>query len=82
MNTLAEIETAVSIPPPPVQEELFAFLAARLGRAGRVQPLSESHGPVVTGHSIVDIAPAQVGRGLRPFSPDDDLLGEMLEGRL
>ncbi len=82
MKTLAEIEAAVSILPPPAQEELFAFLAARLGRTGRAQPLSESHEPAVTGHSVLDIAPAHVGRVLHPFSADDDLLGEMLEGRM
>ena len=82
MNTLTEIEAAVSILPPPAQEELFAFLAARLGRAGRTPPLPESHQPAVTGHSVLDIAPAHVGRVLRPLSADDDLLGEMLEGRL
>jgi len=32
-------------------------------------------------HSIVDIVPVSVGRVLRPLSADDDLLGEMLEGR-
>ena len=32
-------------------------------------------------HSILDIAPVSVGRVLRPLTADDDLLGEMLEGR-
>jgi hypothetical protein len=32
-------------------------------------------------HSVLDIAPVSLGRVIRPFSPDDDLLGEMLEGR-
>jgi hypothetical protein len=32
-------------------------------------------------HSILDIPPVSVGKVLRPFTPDDDLLGEMLEGR-
>ena len=82
MSTLAEIEAAVETLPSPAQEELFAFLAARLGRAGRTPPLSESHKPAVSGHSVLDIAPVHVGRVLRPLSPDDDLLGEMLEGRL
>ena len=32
-------------------------------------------------HSVLDIAPVSVGQVLRHFTPDDDLLGEMLEGR-
>ena len=81
MRTLAETEAAVETLPSPAQEELFAFLAARLGR-GRTPQLSEPRKPVVSGHSVLDIVPVHVGRVLRPLSPDDDLLGEMLEGRL
>ncbi|MBC8113726.1 MAG: hypothetical protein H7062_05070 [Candidatus Saccharimonas sp.] len=33
------------------------------------------------GHSVLDIPPVSVGSILRPFSADDDLLEEMLEGR-
>jgi hypothetical protein len=33
-------------------------------------------------HSILDIAPVSLGVMLRPLTPEDDLLGEMLEGRL
>ena len=32
-------------------------------------------------HSIMDIGPVSLGKVLRPLSADDDLLGEMLEGR-
>ena len=32
-------------------------------------------------HSILDIPPVSLGQSLRPLTPDDDLLGEMLEGR-
>jgi hypothetical protein len=32
-------------------------------------------------HSVLDIATLGLGSVLRPFTPDDDLLGEMLEGR-
>lgn len=32
-------------------------------------------------HSILDIPPVSVGAVLRPLTSDDDLLGEMLEGR-
>jgi hypothetical protein len=33
-------------------------------------------------HSILDIPPVSLGAVLRPLSSDDDLLGEMLEGRV
>jgi predicted DNA-binding antitoxin AbrB/MazE fold protein len=33
------------------------------------------------GHSVLDIRPVSLGKVLSPLSPDDDLLGEMLEGR-
>ncbi len=32
-------------------------------------------------HSVLDIPPVSVGAILRPLTSDDDLLGEMLEGR-
>ncbi len=32
-------------------------------------------------HGILDIPPVSLGAILRPFTADDDLLGEMLEGR-
>ena len=32
-------------------------------------------------HSILDIPPVRIGAVLRPLTSDDDLLGEMLEGR-
>jgi hypothetical protein len=32
-------------------------------------------------HSILDITPVSLGPILRPLGADDDLLGEMLEGR-
>jgi hypothetical protein len=33
-------------------------------------------------HSVLDIPPVSVGAVLRPLTSEDDLLGEMLEGRL
>ena len=33
------------------------------------------------GHSVLDIPTVNLGKNLRPFSADDDLLEEMLEGR-
>lgn len=32
-------------------------------------------------HSVLDIPPVSVGRVLRPLTSEDDLLGEMLDGR-
>jgi len=32
-------------------------------------------------HSLLDIPPVSVGAVLHPLTADDDLLGEMLEGR-
>jgi hypothetical protein len=32
-------------------------------------------------HSVLDIPPVSVGAVLRPLTSDDDLLGEMLDGR-
>ena len=42
-----------------------------------VERLQRGKGP----HSVLDIPPVSVGEVLRPLSSDDDLLGEMLEGR-
>jgi hypothetical protein len=33
------------------------------------------------GHSVLDIPPISLGKVLLPLTADDDLLGEMLEGR-
>lgn len=38
-------------------------------------------GLVSGGHSVLDIPPVSLGQMLRPLTPGDDLLGEMLEGR-
>jgi len=82
MNTLSEIETDVESLPLPQQQALFTFLAARLDHAidnGQQRRLRDSH---QTRHSVLDVSPAHLGRMLRPLSADDDLLGEMLEGRM
>jgi hypothetical protein len=42
-------------------------------------PVKASNGRPV--HSILDIPPVSLGAMLPPFPGDDDLLGEMLEGR-
>jgi hypothetical protein len=41
-------------------------------------PLMEGLRP----HSVLDIPTVSVGAVLRPLTSDDDLLGEMLEGRV
>ncbi len=46
--------------------------------AASTGPPSESSQP----HSIMDISTVHVGAVLRPLTSDDDLLGEMLEGRV
>jgi hypothetical protein len=81
MNTLSEIEAAVESLPVRQQEALFTSLAARLGRAVSPGPRQNSYPPMRPRHSILDIPPVHLGSVLRPLSPDDDLLGEMLEDR-
>ena len=38
--------------------------------------------PNEKGHSVLDIPPVSMGKMIRPLGPDDDLLEEMLQGRL
>ena len=77
MSTLDEIEAAVDKLPPQQQERLLFFLTARLNNGQTVRlPM-----PARAGRNVLDIAPVSVGEVLRPLSPDDDLLDEMLEGR-
>ena len=44
-----------------------------------VPPAPQMEG--VQSHGVLDIATVSLGSVLRPLTPDDDLLGEMLEGR-
>jgi hypothetical protein len=46
---------------------------------GTVSPLERMEG--TRPHSVLDIATLGLGSVLRPLTSDDDLLGEMLEGR-
>ena len=82
MSTLAEIEDVIETLPTPDQEKLFAFLALRLGQSQRELPKSTASVLKEGGHSVLDIPAVHVGRVLCPPSADDDLLGEMLEGRV
>ena len=54
----------------------------RLPEGQEVTVLAPGAGPTIArSHSILDIAPVSVGAFLRPLTVEDDLLGEMLEGR-
>ncbi len=81
MNTLSEIEAAVESLPMRQQEALFTSLAARLSRAVSSELRENSCLSTQPGHGVLDIPPVHLGGVLRPLSPDDDLLGEMLEDR-
>lgn len=82
MSTLAEIEDVIETLPTPDQEKLFTFLALRLGQ-GRTAPQTSTSSVLKEGgHSVLDIPAVHVGRVLLPLTADDDLLGEMLEGRV
>jgi len=67
-----EIERAADALPLEQQENLFEWLAERVRRR-RLDGASA--------HSVLDIPPVSLGRMIRPLNLDDDLLGEMLEGR-
>jgi hypothetical protein len=71
MSTLAEIEAAVPKLSAEELAELERFVHAERRKASSSQT-----------HSVLDIPTVSVGRILRPLSPEDDLLGEMLEGRM
>lgn len=71
MSTLLEIEEAAARLPVEEQRLLATHLAARLSQAAE---------PPSGGHSVLDIPTVSVGRILKPLSPDDDLLDEMLHG--
>jgi hypothetical protein len=45
------------------------------------RPSVSSPGEGSRPHSVLDISPISLGPVLRMLTPDDDLLGEMLEGR-
>ena len=54
----------------------------RLAEGQEVTVLAPEASPTAARpHSILDIAPVSVGGVLRPLTAEDDLLGEMVEGR-
>ena len=76
MHDLTELETAADALPTQEKRELVQFLLSRLHGEG--VDTGDLHFP---SHSVLDIEPVSVGVLLKPFGRDDDLLGEMLEGR-
>ncbi len=76
MHDLTELETAADALPPHEKRKLVQFLLSRLHEEGI--DTANLHLP---GHSVRDIEPVSVGALLKPLGRDDDLLGEMLEGR-
>jgi hypothetical protein len=74
MLSLTEIEKAVDQLTVDEKLELHRYLQARL----RNGTPAES---VVRSHSVLDIKPVQLGSVLSDPGSNDDLLGEMLEGR-
>lgn len=75
MSQLTQLEAAAESLSAEDKRALVAFLLEKLRQD------SDSAAPPRRGESIRDIEPVSVGKILRPLSPDDDLLGEMLEGR-
>jgi hypothetical protein len=76
MYDLTELETAADALPAPEKRELLQFLVSRLHEEG--VDTADVHLP---SHSVLDIEPVSIGALLQPLGRDDDLLGEMLEGR-
>lgn len=77
MSSLAEVERAAGTLPKHEMKRLFVFLAGQLGRNGIPGEANQPAGR----HGVLDIPPVHLGRML-PLSGEDDLLGEILEGRL
>ncbi len=57
----------------PEGQEVTVMAHAAVPPAARMEGLQS--------HSVLDIATVSLGSILRPLTSDDDLLGEMLEGR-
>ena len=73
MSTLMEIEAAAAKLPQDQQRNLLEWLAARVG-----DPISTSS----LRHSVLDVAPVSLGSVIDLGTANDDILDEMLEGRI
>jgi len=73
MTTFAEIEAAAVALPLDEQKKLFDRLALRF---------RQNQSETSTTHGVLEIAPVSLGEILKPLTDEDDLLDEMLEGRL
>lgn len=71
--TLAEVEAAAAALPVEEQKKLLRLLESRI-RQDVAKPSTK--------HSVLDIPTVSVGEILTPLTRNDDLLGEMLEGRM
>lgn len=71
--TLAEIEAAAAALPAEQQKQLFNWLATRI---------QHDESSRATTPSVLDIPTVSLGLILKPLTRDDDLLDEMLEGRV
>lgn len=71
--TFAEVEAAAAALPIEEQKKLLWSLEARIRKNAAKPPAK---------HSVLDIPTVRVGQILKPLTRDDDLLGEMLEGRM
>lgn len=76
MNDLTQLEAFADALPVDDKRELAQFLLSRLRSEG--VNTADLHSP---SHSVLDIKPVSLGRVLQPLDADDDLLGDMLEGR-
>ena len=73
MTTLSEIEAAAAALPLDEQKQLFDWLARQIDERREAQQEAA--------HSVLDIPCVSLGSILKPLTENDDLLGEMLEGR-
>jgi len=71
--TFAEIEAAAAALPLEKQKKLLSSLEAYVQKATAEPPAKQS---------VLDIPAVSVGEILKPLTREDDLLDEMLEGRM
>ncbi len=87
MLSLDEVEAAADRLPQEQQLQLFNHLAARLSITATAPAASSTNAvPRIAvsgqrGHSVLDIPSYSVGPILRPFSPDDDRMEDLLEDK-